>query len=307
MLSANDPFAPLFARTFEANYHPNIFQSQTELKYLVPQASPLTFYDRHVASHLALEHVVYEPSLATSLSRACDRAVQGFLRKGHKFCKTGYAFSLVPQRQLFHDAHTTCIYYNNFAADLCTSYAYKLVLNPEGRTWESPFVFVEEPRGREYRFTTEAWLAVSSSFKDTPERMKDLTDRSKKSLEDLSKKCPKLAVWQMFAMTHTATTMLRSLTNDGPFQWETCRTQGYRTTAAPKFPPDANGSVIPAGVTSRLKRRQQNTVKKKTTVKIKKTVTVPKLPSKPKPYRPGPIFAIMFNMWVLCVFSKHTY
>ena len=88
------------------------------------------------------------------------------------------------------------------------SYVYKLILNPEGRTWDTPFVFIEDPRGREYRFTTEAWLAVSSCLKDTPELVKDLNDLAKKRLEDLSKKCPRLATWHMFAMTDTATTML---------------------------------------------------------------------------------------------------
>ncbi|KAF8907631.1 hypothetical protein CPB84DRAFT_1843851 [Gymnopilus junonius] len=287
MSPTDDMFASSYKRTFQANYHPDIFQDETELKYLVSQQVPLSFYDRHIAPHLTLKLIVYQPSLVPYLSKACNYAVQNFLDGGHKFCETGYTFSLAPQPQEFHDAHTTSIYYYTFVANLGAAYAYKLGLHPERETWNTPFRFTEESRGSEYLFTTEAF-AVNSKLKERPELTEDLDETHKlhktleKKIQDLLRKYPRLATWHMFAMTDTTTGMFHTLTKDASFNWETCRTLGYKTIPPPIHPPDAKKGLMPVSTSKQSKARVRTSV----TVKVNKTITVPRLPSQSKQYRP---------------------
>ncbi|KAF8885248.1 hypothetical protein CPB84DRAFT_1850447 [Gymnopilus junonius] len=281
-LPADDPFASLFNRTFEGNYSPDIFQNKTHLDRLRPASSPISFYDRHVASHLTLKQIVYQPSLVSSISTACNRAIDKFLNDGHKFHNTPYPFFLAPQRELFRDAHTAVVLYRHFAAYVCSAYAYKLAIHPERETWESPLNFEEDLSGSGHRFTTEAWLEVTTDLKDRPELMDGLDETSEKKIQDLLRKYPRLATWHMFAMTDTAIWMFQTLTKNAPFNWEACRTLGYKTIPLPIYPPDARKGVV----LGRAPKRSKARVGTSATVKASKAVTVPRLPLESKQYRP---------------------
>ncbi|PPR00328.1 hypothetical protein CVT26_009743 [Gymnopilus dilepis] len=282
----SDLFAPIFRETLDANYHPGISQHKANLEHLVPQSSPILFYDRHIASNLVLKNVIHLPSLIRLISKVFDNAVQNFLQEGHKFCTTGYAFPLIPRIEFFRDAYSTSAYYRGFVGNLGVRYAYKLALHPERVSWESPFEIVEEPLGSQYLFKTEAWMDLTPEMKDFPELMDGVDGALEVKLENLLHRFPRLATWQMFAMTDTATKLLRYSAKDSSFKWEACRTLGMKINAAPNIPPDAPKSLISAGTSKRSKRRVGLLKKQNARVKFNKVVTVPEMPSKPKQYRP---------------------
>ncbi|PPR00326.1 LOW QUALITY PROTEIN: hypothetical protein CVT26_009741 [Gymnopilus dilepis] len=282
----SDLFAPVFRETFDANYHPDIFQSKANLEYLPPPSSPISFYDRHIASNLILKNVVYLPSLVRLISKAFDNSVRNFIEDGHKFCTTGYGLPLKPRRESFRDAHTTSAYYRSFVGNLGTRFAYKLALHPERASWDSPLRFYEESSGSGYLFRTEAWMGLTSEMKDFPELMDGVNDALKEKLGKFSRRFARLANWEMFAMTDTAATMLRFSAKNASFKWEMCHTLGMKIKAASNIPPDAPNSLISTRASKRSKRRVGLPTKQSTTVKVEKTVTVPKMPSKPKQYRP---------------------
>ncbi|KAF8905288.1 hypothetical protein CPB84DRAFT_1772139, partial [Gymnopilus junonius] len=268
--------------TFEANYDPYIFQSESALQYIVPPSSPISFYDRHIASHLTLKCIVYQPSIVSHLSKTCNLAIEEFLDGGHRFSRTNYTFFLTPESEVIRDAHTTTTHYCWFAANLCAAYAYKLTLHPDRNNWKTPFNFVEDLSGSGLLFTTEAWLAVTRKLREQPDLMDGLNETLEKKIQDLSRQYPRLATWHMFAMTDTATGMFQTLTQDASFTWEMCRTLGYRTMSPAIRPPDAHKGLVPA----RVPKRSRACVGTSATVKVAKTVTVPRRPLQSKQYRP---------------------
>ncbi|KAF8893151.1 hypothetical protein CPB84DRAFT_1783295 [Gymnopilus junonius] len=66
-LPADDPFASLFKETFEANYDPYIFQSETALHYLMPPSSPISFSQTNYTFFLTPESELLRDAHTTTI------------------------------------------------------------------------------------------------------------------------------------------------------------------------------------------------------------------------------------------------
>ncbi|KAF8885265.1 hypothetical protein CPB84DRAFT_1850462 [Gymnopilus junonius] len=105
---------------------------------MADQLPPVTFYDRHIASHLILDDI-----------------------KGHKFSKKGYnVFHLESDTVLLEDAYSVGTFYNRFAGDISASYASKFVLHPDLEIWDSAV-----------RIDTESMDNITEPSKDKMKRL----------------------------------------------------------------------------------------------------------------------------------------
>ncbi|KAF8907628.1 hypothetical protein CPB84DRAFT_1843848 [Gymnopilus junonius] len=285
MLPSDNPFSILLKRTLEANYNPEISQVQ-RIDPLTPLA-PISFYDRHIASHLILENIVYLPSITQSLSKTCETELQSFFKDGGQFSSTGYnMFPLKCGNTSFYDATDVSSYYHRYIGSVCTRYAYKLALRPDDKAWGSPLymdIFPGDPRPN---LTTEAWLEVPDFILTNPELFKGLSKTIEGKLKGLLNKYPRLATWDMFAMTEEAQKMFQTLRGNQLFKWETCRTLGSQTLSHSNPPPDARKGPVLLPVNKRLKYFRGPSSSLQFTTRVAKTVTIPKLPPKDKSYRP---------------------
>ncbi|PPQ71945.1 hypothetical protein CVT26_007174, partial [Gymnopilus dilepis] len=279
----NDPFSSLLRGTLDANYDPEI--SQEDEDRLKP-VLPLSFYDRHIASHLVLENIVYLPSLAHSLSKICETSLGSFLKAGGRFSSTNYnIFPLQCPSVTFKDATSVCSHYHRYVGNICSRYAYKFSLRPNDPSWESPthlFIYTGEARPN---FRTEAWLEVTSLVSNEPEVLNGLDELSQGKVKGLLEKYPRLATWDFFAMTEEAQAMFQTLRGNCSFDWVTCRTLGSHTVSRSIPPPDAKLLPVRAPIKESTKSCQSPSGSRRATTRATRTVTIPKLVPRNKSYR----------------------
>ena len=281
MLPPDDPFLTNFNRTFIANYDPGTFQE--ELRVPTADHTPISFYDHHIASNLLLKDIVYLPSFARILSKAFERTVQSFLAAGHRFSSDGYsAFTLECESKTFVDARNVLRHYLTYMAHLGSVYASKLILHPDSSIWDSVFRLGMKGVERGLTFTAESWLEIDSLLKDQAALYDSLDQSTKEKLKELERKFPRLAIWDMFAMTDTAMEMFKSITRSGPFNWQMCHTQGSSSVSHLPIPPDAKTGFLHASSKSKQSARTNRGVITKTS----KTIVIPRLPSRRRLYRP---------------------
>ena len=295
MLPPDDPFLTNFNRTFIANYDPGTFQE--ELRVPTADHTPISFYDHHIASNLLLKDIVYLPSFARILSKAFERTVQGFLAAGHRFSSDGYsAFTLECESKTFVDARNVLRHYLTYMAHLGSVYASKLILHPDSSIWDSVFRLGMKGGERGLTFTAESWLEIDSLLKDQAALYDSLDQSTKEKLKELERKFPRLAIWDMFAMTDTAMEMFKSITRSGPFNWQMCHTQGSSSVSHLPIPPDAKTGFLHASSKSKQSARTNRGVITKTS----KTIVIPRLPSRRRLYRPD----LQHYIQHVCIFHE---
>ncbi|KAJ3503836.1 hypothetical protein NLJ89_g8254 [Agrocybe chaxingu] len=247
MLKPSDPFYRSLKAILEGRCNPEVLSSSEETVNS-PQESPLTFHDRHLAKDLALENIVALPTVYQSLSKLCESAIETFLQSGHKFQEYGNGLVPgVPHRPV-HDAAGALLYYQWQIHPVCHKLVSKLLFHPTFRDWDSVFIFHNEPLG-DVPFALHGWLQISYNatrkkmyFTDKLDTFLDPALKDK--LEDLARRYPELAVWQIFGKNPIALRLLKSVERDRKFSWEVPRTGGARTNAKTSRPRDANLGVL---------------------------------------------------------------
>ena len=285
--SAN-PSLPALTKILEENYDPHISQCSETVEYLDPKSTPVHFYDRHVASHLVLKNVVYSPKVKDLLSGICEQAVQHFLQSGYNFEDNARVFPQHIYRQNFDDASSVARHYNRFVGRLSSSYGSKFMLHPECETWDSAVFMMSEPGESRLNFTTESYLTVISQHSSNDDFFDNIDQSTKARILDFSQRYPRLATWDMFAMTETATAMFQAVTDTRPFVWDQCRTHGYRKVSNNfQQPVDATPPVISVDVPTVSKSPKKGTPAQPSRTRISKVVTVSRIPSQRTQYRPN--------------------
>ncbi|KAJ3502001.1 hypothetical protein NLJ89_g9083 [Agrocybe chaxingu] len=211
MLQPSDPFYSSLKAILEGRCNPTVLSPTKEIVNS-PQESPLTFHDRHLAKDLALEQIIALPLLHQSLSKLCEAAVEAFLQSGHKF--QPYGNNLVPGVP-HRPVHTAAV-----------------------------FIF-DDDSIRDNPFALHGWLQISYNatwkkmyFTDKLDVFLDPALKDK--LEDLARRYPELALWQIFGRSPLALRLLKSVERDRKFSWEVPRTGGARTNAKTQRSRDAN-------------------------------------------------------------------
>ncbi|CAA7265524.1 unnamed protein product [Cyclocybe aegerita] len=246
MLQPSDPFYRSLKVILEGRCDPTVL-SPTKESVNSPQESPLTFHDRHLAKDLALEQIIALPSTHQSLSKLCEAAVGAFLQSGHKFQPGNNLVPGVPHRPV-HNAAGASLYYQWHIHPVCHKLVSKLIFHPTFPDWDSVFIFNDDSI-RDNPFALHGWLQISYNatqkkmcFTDKLDALLDSALKDK--LEDLARRYPELALWQIFGRNPVALRLLKSVERDRKFSWEVPRTGGARTNAKTSRPRDANLGVL---------------------------------------------------------------
>lgn len=286
MLPADDPFLPRFKATFEASYNPEISQDQALVESLTPESTPVNFYDRHIASHLVLKNISYLPKITQLLSEAGDEAIQNFLRAGFRFKEANYnMYPLDIPSNVFDDANSVAKHYDHSVGRLCSAYASKLVLHPDCTTWDKAVFMVVLPEDVFPSFVTDAYMAVIGEHSSNTKIFNHVDESTRDRILHFSKTYPRLAIWDVFAMTEVATGMFHAVTRTMPFAWECSRTKGCRTTSNLSPPPDAMPTVISVDLPKVYKSRKKGTTAQCSSSRTSKVISVSGLPSHRPHYR----------------------
>ncbi|KAJ3494353.1 hypothetical protein NLJ89_g10826 [Agrocybe chaxingu] len=247
MLQPSDPFYRSLKAILEGRCDPAVL-SPNEETVNSPQESPLTFYDRHLANDLALEYIVALPSMCQSLSKLSESAIEAFLDSGHEF--RSYRDDLVPgvPHEPVHTAAGVSMYYQQQIHLVCHELVSKLLFHPSFRDWDSVFIFNDDPI-KDNPFALHGWLQISYSATEKMLYFSDKLDAFldpalKDKLEDLARRFPELAIWQIFGKNPIALSLLKSIKQGRKFTWEASRTGGARTNAKTSRPSDANHGVL---------------------------------------------------------------
>ncbi|PPQ97039.1 hypothetical protein CVT26_001297 [Gymnopilus dilepis] len=289
MLSdTNDAFLPLLKKTLEENYNPHTSQRKNVVEYLTPTSTPVHFYDRHIASHLLLKDVVYAPKLKDLLSEVYEQAVQDFLQAGHDFYRQNYnVFPRQIQSTVFDDGYSVAMHYDHYVGNLCSAYASKFLLHPDCPTWDSAIFLDVLPGDTRLSFATESYLTTIDEYSPNTAIFDQVDQSTRDKISNLEQKFPRLATWDMFAMTETATKMFQTVTKTMPFAWEGCRTQGYSLVSSSQPPSDVSPPVISINTPRTYKSRKKGTASQTLSARISNVVSVSRMPSRRIPYRPN--------------------
>ncbi|PPQ78811.1 hypothetical protein CVT25_010680 [Psilocybe cyanescens] len=289
MPPAEESFQSLVNKTFNANYNVGITQDLNGLPE-EPIAPPFEFYDRHVSSNHILKNVVYLPSIPHLLSKTCDNAVRDFITNDHKFSYDGYDFDLEMPKEKFKDARSVGTYYSDNVGEISEAYMSKLCIHPYLDTWESVFQFQQDISNKTF-YRSEGYLCLfMEPFRDFfSESMKEgLPISTQVALRELFDKYPRQAMWHFFPMLDTFTTILRNVTKDIKFNWETARTKGYEIKTHTGLPPDGEALTKKLHVNEMSRNRKfepYSLATKKTVNKASKRVTPPQKSTRSS-YRP---------------------
>jgi len=306
MIPTDDSFFPLFKKAFDFNYRADTYYRPIPGRpVLPPDSSPLTFYDRHLGSNLTLKQTIYIPSLVQVLSKLCDDAVEKYLANGGKFYPEGLHATEGVVAPNLENAHAVSEYYVRHAGQICHKFASKILLHPTCRSWASLFS-MNEARGYESNaFLTDAWLRVRGkpeegnlSFRKNVDAELELSldQPTTEKIIDIGRRYPRLATWEMFAMTDVAISLFQKrLDSTSDFVWEGCGAKGFQTTSHSLLPPDATEFVsqfIPSLKSTRTKTRKKPAASDNDSksVKISTVVRPPKPPGtstrRKSPFRP---------------------
>ncbi|KIM34820.1 hypothetical protein M413DRAFT_391409 [Hebeloma cylindrosporum] len=294
MIPSDDPFFPLFKKAFDYNYGVGIHYEPIPNKpVLPPKSSPLTFYDRHLASNLILKQMIHIPSMVDILSKMCDDSMEKYLANGGKFYPEGLHASREAATHNFQNAHAVSDYYVRYVGQLSHKFASKILLHPNCRSWASLFYMEETLNYESNAFLTEAWLRIRGNpaagslrfhqdIAPEVELQGCLDQATTEKIIDIGRRHPQLATWEMFAMTEVAIALCQKrLASTSDFAWERCGTTGFQTTSHSPFPPDTIEFVsqfVPSLKSTRSKALKKPTASdtKSKSVKISRVVRPPK-------------------------------
>ena len=166
------------------------------------------FYDRHLAPHLILEHVVYVDTLVSTVANTVDRAIQDAVDKRPLPEDTGM---LQPEKVIKHQVRglfRRTLYlktgvaetYSKHAATYCLPIASTLALHPSSEYWDSILNWTTD-RKTGCREIADGLLVISrhvfADDKWKQELLKGEDDGKKDIMKQLAFRNTTLAVWEM--------------------------------------------------------------------------------------------------------------
>jgi len=222
---------------------------------LFPSVSPVTFYDKHLDDHLALKRIRLMPSLSNSLSRTVDEVLKSLDDREISIpasigglmgreARTDHLRRLGPM----NDARSIAEFYRDLTAKSCRSVASTLLLHPHANWWWSVFHWRLENDGRPWwkeRFATHEYalrLMATPDHDFEPVSMLTLDEETAMELQQVAKRFPQLATWDIYTLSPDVERMLEDMERlalYGPFYSEIPLTSGYKRFSSVHEIPDA--------------------------------------------------------------------
>ncbi|KAH9487274.1 hypothetical protein JR316_0001344 [Psilocybe cubensis] len=281
-LAEEELLRQLLDKSFKVNYPPGLYQK--DVRPDSPIEPPFKFYDLHIGSNHSLQRVVLLPSIPHLLSKICDSTVQEFLANGHAISSQVFERCLDMAQARFSDARSVNVFYNIHIGAISRAYLFKLCVNPDSETGNSPFSYtshiVNEPKSF---YISKAYLTLyedhSGGIHLDDELKEGLSQSTEYELLALLKRFPRLAMWYHFPMVDTFTTMLQNIAPDIRSWGRESRTAGYRFITQTIPPPDSqmlaeklNGAL---GTTGKGLSVRRSTSNRKSIARVKKTISPP--------------------------------
>ena len=217
--------------------------------------SPVSFHDKHLDDRLILKRIRLMPSLLQSLSRTVDETFKSLNDRGIPIPATLEGFMLHENRERYlrmvepmTDARSVAEFYKELTAKSCYPVASTLVFHPHADYWWSVFNWREERDGRpwwEEQFTTQEYalrLNATPQHDFIPLSMFSLDEATTTTLQQVAKRFPQLATWDIYALSPDVKRMLEdmeSLASSGSFSSEIPLTTGYKRLPSIHEIPDA--------------------------------------------------------------------
>ena len=194
------------------------------------------FYDKHLASHLTLERVVYLEELVSIMAGTVDQAIKAAIAKQPLPKDSGILLSAkVIERQVrstdwikYHKSGLAESYIKH-TATYCLLIASTLAIHPSSMEWDQLLVWTVDGR--------IGWWAIADGVlrlspnvlqDDGPAQqlLKNEHDRKKALLKKLTCQSTTLAVWEMKNLTLSNAQVMNEILEMGlsqsKFPWKTC-------------------------------------------------------------------------------------
>jgi hypothetical protein len=222
---------------------------------LFPSVSPVTFYDKHLDDHLSLKHIRLMPSLSNSLSGTVDEALKSLNDREISIpASIGGLMQHEARKEYLEmvepmiDARSVAEFYGDLTAKSCRSVASTLLLHPHADRWWSVFHWRVEKDGRPWwkeRFATHEYalrLTATPEHDFQPVSTLTLDKETTSSLQQVAKRFPQLATWEIYALSPGIEQVLEDMEGlalSGSFSSEVPLTSGYKRPNSAREVPDA--------------------------------------------------------------------
>ena len=200
---------------------------------------PAAFYDKHLASHLTLEHVVCLDTLVSTMANTVDQAIRDAVAKRPLPEDIGI---LLSAKTIKHQVksffrrtkkHETGVAeaYSKHAATYCLPIASTLAIHPSSEVWDSILNWTTDVTAGRWAIADGALDISTDVFNSHNEQWKQellqKEDGWKKGIiEKLASRSATLAVWEMKSLTVGTPEVMEEIVKMGvahtKFSWKKC-------------------------------------------------------------------------------------
>jgi hypothetical protein len=195
---------------------------------------PAAFYDKHIASHLILKHIVHLDSLVSAIGSAVHQAINDadhpLPRKDH----TLTSVEVIEEedtggfREPHHELGVGTVYLN-FTAKYCAPIASTLAIHPSFTAWRSVITWQFDQKEARWAIADGA-LRISPYVKKDghayQQTLQDVDVQTRTILKKLSIDSTALAIWEIKYMTVGTAEVMGEIADLGrkhaKFQWKKC-------------------------------------------------------------------------------------
>jgi hypothetical protein len=195
------------------------------------------FYDRHLASHLTLERVVYFDTLVSTMANTVDQAIQDTVTKRPLPKDTGILLSekviknqvrALFRRTKYRETGVAESYLVH-AATYCLPIASTLALHPSSEHWDSILNWTTDGRIGRWAIADGVLHISPNVFADDQwkqQLLQNEDDGKKGIIEQLAFRTTALAVWEMKSLTVGTAQVMEEIVEMGlthaKFPWKKC-------------------------------------------------------------------------------------
>lgn len=194
------------------------------------------FYDKHLASHLILERVVYLDELVSVMASTVDKAIEDAVTKHPLPQHSGLLLSAgIIKRQVrsadwtkYHELGIAEAYIKH-TVTYCLPIASTLAIHPSSEEWDQVLVWTVDGKIGRWAIADGVLRMspnVSQNHHPAQELLKNEDDGKKALLKQLASRSTTLAVWEMKGLTVGTARVMDEIVEMGlthvKFPWTTC-------------------------------------------------------------------------------------
>jgi len=195
---------------------------------------PAAFYDKHLASHLVLERVVYLDTLVSAMGSTVDQAIQDAINKGFLPKDAGPLDTVkAMERNDYTENWATSLdsklrvaeIYLKHAARYCPPIASTLVIHPSFRKWHSVLMWCRDQNVARWA-VADGVLQISDKANLLQQLLENEGNTTRAIIGELASQDAALAVWEMKSLDAGPVQVMEQIAEMGvaraQFKWKRC-------------------------------------------------------------------------------------